>query len=146
MKEYSLFSDGSIYPNPNGIGTWCYVLIDEDGKEVMKSGWESPSTNNRMEMKGVIEGLRSLPRGSKVTVYTDSQYVCNPFLLGWIKKWRKDDWTGKKDLKNKDMWKIMWQYVQWHDVSWEWVKGHADNKYNNLCDEVAGELRKELSS
>ncbi len=97
-----------------------------------------------MELMAVIKGLESLTRSVEVKIITDSQYVKNAFTQGWLKSWKKNNWktSTKEDVKNKDLWLVLSSLVENHNVSWEWVKGHSGNKYNDICDTIAREAIK----
>lgn len=143
MKEVELYTDGACSGNP-GMGGYGIVLIYK-GIQKEFSGFEKETTNNRMELTAVIEGLRKLKENCKVTIYTDSAYVCNAFENGWIENWKANNWktSNKKDVLNKDLWlNLMWELSK-HEVKWVKVKGHSDNELNNLCDKLAvNEIKK----
>lgn len=137
MKKIDLYTDGACSGNP-GPGGWGAVLI-YNKHEKQLSGYMNDTTNNRMEMFAVIKGLATLKRPCRVNIYSDSAYLVNAFRQGWIDKWQVNNWkTSKKtDVDNKDLWLQLLAYVKTHDVAWHKVKGHATNKYNNICDELA---------
>ena len=143
MKEVELYTDGACSGNP-GMGGYGIVLIYK-GVQKEFSGFEKETTNNRMELTAVIEGLRKLKESCKVTIYTDSAYVCNAFENGWIENWKANNWktSNKKDVLNKDLWlNLIWELSK-HEVKWVKVKGHSDNELNNLCDKLAvNEIKK----
>ena len=143
MKEVELYTDGACSGNP-GMGGYGIVLIYK-GIQKEFSGFEKETTNNRMELTAVIEGLRKLKECCKVTIYTDSAYVCNAFENGWIENWKANNWktSNKKDVLNKDLWlNLIWELSK-HEVKWVKVKGHSDNELNNLCDKLAvNEIKK----
>lgn len=143
MKEVELYTDGACSGNP-GMGGYGIVLIYK-GVQKEFSGFENETTNNRMELTAVIEGLRKLKESCKVTIYTDSAYVCNAFENGWIENWKANNWktSNKKDVLNKDLWlNLIWELSK-HEVKWVKVKGHSDNELNNLCDKLAvNEIKK----
>lgn len=137
MKHVEIYTDGACSGNP-GPGGWAAVLLyKETEKEI--SGFVKETTNNRMELTAVIEGLNILKQSCKVTIYSDSAYVCNAFLQGWIISWELNGWkTSKKTpVENQDLWKLLVNCTKDHQVTWVKVKGHSDNKYNNRCDELA---------
>ncbi len=143
MKKIDLYTDGACSGNP-GPGGWGAVLIYK-GTEKELSGYNRNTTNNRMELFAVIQGLISIKEACEVTVYTDSAYVCNAFAKDWITSWQNNNWrtSSKKDVMNQDLWKMLLVAMQPHKVSWVKVKGHSDNKYNNICDKLAtGEIAK----
>ncbi len=137
MKHVEIYTDGACSGNP-GPGGWAAVLLYK-GTEKEISGFVKETTNNRMELTAVIEGLNILKQSCKVTVYSDSAYVCNAFLQGWIISWELNGWkTSKKTpVENQDLWKLLMNCAKDHQVTWVKVKGHSDNKYNNRCDELA---------
>lgn len=143
MKKIDLYTDGACSGNP-GPGGWGAVLLYK-GHEKQISGYNRDTTNNRMEMFAVIMGLKELKEGCEVTVYTDSAYVFNAFDKDWITDWISLGWRtkGKKDVANQDLWKMLLSVMAIHKVNWVKVKGHSDNKYNNICDKLAvGEIEK----
>jgi len=137
MKKIDLYTDGACSGNP-GPGGWGCVLIYKN-KEKQLSGFQKEATNNRMELLAIIKGLHAIKMSCIVTVYTDSAYVCNAFANGWIIAWQANGWKtkGKDDVKNQDLWKELLNQMKSHEVKWQKVKGHADNKYNNICDKLA---------
>jgi ribonuclease HI len=140
MKEVTLYTDGACSGNP-GPGGWGAVLMFGDQRKEF-SGGEAPTTNNRMELLAVIEGLRKLNQPCKVTVYSDSAYLVNAFLQKWIDGWQRNGWTTsnkKKPVENQDLWKALLEQMAIHEVSYVKVKGHSDNVWNNRCDELARE-------
>ena len=132
-----MYTDGACSYNP-GPGGYGIVLI-YNGIEKQFSGFNESTTNNRMEITAVIEGLRKLKEPCEVTIYTDSAYTMNAFELGWLEDWQKKNWKNsqKKDVLNKDLWQDLLAEMEKHQISWVKVKGHSDNKYNNLCDKLA---------
>jgi len=108
------------------------------GKEKELSGGERSTTNNRMELTSVIAALEALREPCEVSLYTDSQYVANAINLGWLKSWRKMGWKRKGgEIKNPDLWIKLEPLLETHKVKFIWVKGHAENQYNNRCDKLA---------
>lgn len=136
MKKVSIYTDGACSGNP-GPGGWGAILIyGERLKEL--SGGEPATTNNRMELTGVITALQSLKEPCKVDLYSDSQYVVNSINEGWLTNWQKKGWRRKEGpVKNIDLWLTLVPLLELHDISFNWVKGHAENEYNNRCDELA---------
>ncbi len=135
----TLYTDGACSGNP-GPGGWGCILIYGDYKRKL-SGYENLTTNNRMELMAVIKGLECLTRVMAIKIITDSQYVKNAFTQGWIKNWKKNHWktSTKEEVKNKDLWLILDALVAKHEVTWEWVKGHSGDVYNDYCDKIARE-------
>lgn len=142
MKEIVLYTDGACSGNP-GIGGWGAILFYK-GKDKILSGGEESTTNNRMELMAVIKGLEAIKEGCKVDIYSDSAYVVNAFLQGWVDKWLLNGWKSSKGkVLNIDLWQRLLAEMERHEVSWHKVKGHADNENNNKCDTLArGEIEK----
>ena len=139
MNQVLLYTDGACSGNP-GPGGYAAILVCGPHEKVIKGG-EAETTNNRMELLAVIEGLRCLKDKCRVTVYSDSSYVINSFTKGWIYGWKKAGWKRKDGpLKNVELIKELYNLSLQHDITWEWVKGHADNDYNNRCDKLAVEM------
>jgi ribonuclease HI len=137
MKKVHIYTDGSSRGNP-GPGGYGTILMSGEHKKELSEGFKK-TTNNRMELMAVIVGLEKLNAPCEVEVFSDSKYVINAMLKGWIHGWRKKGWVkaDKKPLKNTDLWKRLYEAMQAHDVKWNWVKGHAGNKYNERCDYLA---------
>lgn len=133
MKEVQIYTDGACRGNP-GHGGWGTILVYGKHEREL-SGGERETTNNRMELTAVIEGLSALKYPCKVTVYSDSKYVVEAFLSDWISGWKKSGW--KKGLKNPDLWERLYGLTEIHDVSFVWVKGHNGHDYNERCDRLA---------
>lgn len=142
MKKIDLYTDGGCSGNP-GIGGWGAILI-YNGIEKIISGGDNNTTNNRMELTAVIKGLQALKEGCQVDIYSDSAYVVNAFLQGWIDSWVVNNWKSSKgQVQNIDLWQQLLDLLKKHDVKWHKVKGHADNVNNNRCDKLArGEIDK----
>ena len=137
MKKVEIYTDGACSNNP-GQGGWGVVLIYKNIEKKM-SGYEKETTNNAMEMTAAIKGLEALNESCDVILYSDSAYLINAFNLGWIHKWKRLGWkrTPKDELKNKELWMRLDELSSYHNVKFVKVKGHSDNKYNNLCDRMA---------
>lgn len=136
-KRVTLYTDGACSGNPGAGGWGAVLLFGEHKKEI--SGGEKETTNNRMEISAVIEGLKQLKFPCKVDVYSDSAYTVNAFTEGWIYGWEKGGWKkadGKRVL-NDDLWKTLLSLTRVHEVTFHKVKGHSDNELNNRCDELA---------
>ncbi len=146
MKKVILYTDGACSGNP-GIGGWGALLMFK-GVEKRISGAESSTTNNRMEMTAVIEGLKSLKEPCEVEVYSDSAYTVNAFENGWIYSWEKNGFkkADNKPVLNTDLWQILLQLTRVHKVRFIKVKGHADNEYNNICDKLATDAVKNFKN
>ena len=145
MKKVTLYTDGACSGNP-GAGGYGGILM-YNGIEKEYSGFESETTNNRMELMAVIMGLKKLKENVEIDIYSDSAYVINAFTQGWIENWILNNWKNaqKKPVSNDDLWKELLTLITPHKVTWNKVKGHADNPYNNRCDQLAtGEIKKHL--
>lgn len=137
LKEIEMYSDGACSgnPGPGGYG----VILRYKGNEKELSGGEEDTTNNRMELMGVITGLETLKEPCHVTIYTDSQYVVNGITKGWAASWKANGWK-KKDKKpalNSDLWDRLLNQVERHQVDFVWIKGHAGHPENERCDRLA---------
>lgn len=142
MKEVTIYTDGACSGNP-GPGGWCAILIYKGIKKVLK-GFERYTTNNRMELKAVVEALKALKEPCKVVIYSDSAYIVNAVNQNWIERWQKNGWktSEKEEVKNIDLWNELTELLKIHKVTFEKVKGHADNELNNLCDQIARSMIK----
>lgn len=144
MKEVEIYTDGACSGNP-GMGGWGVILLYK-GNEKVLSGFEEETTNNRMELKAAIEGLKALKEPCRVKLYSDSAYLVDALTKGWLWAWKKNGWARGKDreeLKNIDLWQEIDALIHRHEVEWVKVKGHSDNEYNNRCDKLAtGEIAK----
>ncbi len=137
-----LFTDGACSGNP-GPGGWAYIVRHpESGKEVEGVGGEPATTNNRMELMAVIEGLRAIKKSSRVEIYSDSQYVLNG-LNEWLDQWKARGWrtAAKKPVKNLDLWQELDDLRTNHDLSFHWIRGHNEHPENERCDRMAVEQR-----
>lgn len=135
--KVEMFTDGACSGNP-GPGGWG-VLLRCKGKEKQLSGGERETTNNRMELTAVIEGLKALKMPCDVVLTTDSKYVSDALTKGWAKSWRENGWK-KKDKKpalNPDLWEELLRLYETHNVEIVWVKGHAGHPENEICDSLA---------
>ena len=144
MDKVIIYTDGACSGNP-GPGGWGSILMMGENKREI-SGGKKDTTNNVMELTAVIEALKLLKRPCKVDLYSDSAYVVNAFLQNWIWGWIKNSWknSNKEDVKNKELWQELLSLTKIHDVTFHKVKGHADNEYNNRCDELARNAIKSL--
>ena len=136
MKTVILYTDGACSGNP-GPGGWAAIL--RYGKAVRElSGGEAETTNNRMELMGVIKGLKALKEKCAVELWSDSQYIVNALNNGWLRDWKRRGWKRRDgELKNAELWQELDGLLAKHAVSAHWVKGHADDEFNNRCDALA---------
>jgi ribonuclease HI len=141
LRHVHLFTDGACSGNP-GKGGWGFVLRDlQSQKEKEGSGAEQETTNNRMELKAVIEGLKALSRPCRVSLYSDSNYVLNG-LKEWMPNWKKNNWRRKsgsrwEEVKNADLWKELDSLQSIHKISFHHIKGHSGHPENERCDQLA---------
>lgn len=137
-----MYTDGACSGNP-GPGGWAYTL-EWNGKLKEGSGGAPDTTNNRMEMQAIIEGLRALQKPCEVTICSDSALIINAFTQGWIENWKKRGWkkADKKPVENIDLWHDMLEAIGNHTIIWKKVKGHASDARNNRVDELAVQASK----
>lgn len=137
MKKVIIYTDGACSYNP-GPGGWGAILMFGSAKKEL-SGGQDNTTNNQMELTAVIEALKALKEQCEVDIYTDSAYVCNAFLQDWISGWILRGWRNakKEQVANQDLWQELIKLTEEHKVTFHKVKGHADNQFNNRCDELA---------
>lgn len=143
MKKVKIYTDGACSGNP-GKGGWGAVLFYRDEKREI-SGYEENTTNNKMELTAAIKALERLKEPCEVELYSDSAYLVNAFLEGWLTKWQMNGFksSNKKPVQNVDLWQKLIELNNIHKITWIKVKGHADNVYNNRCDALAtGEIAK----
>lgn len=141
MKTIELYTDGACSGNP-GPGGWGVILRyegEDQRYEKELSGGEDHTTNNRMELMGVIRGLEALKQPCIVELYSDSKYVIDALEKGWAKGWQRRGWikSDKKPAQNPDLWEQLLSLCDRHTMHYHWVKGHAENPLNNRCDEMA---------
>jgi len=136
MKHVQLITDGACLGNP-GPGGWAYILRYGEHKREM-AGSDPATTNNRMELRAAIEGMRALREPCEVEVVTDSEYLKNG-ITKWIHGWKRNGWktASKKPVINQDLWNELDKEASRHQVHWTWTKGHANHSDNNRCDELA---------
>jgi ribonuclease HI len=145
LKELIIYTDGACSGNP-GPGGWGAVLFYGNNRKEI-SGGAAHTTNNRMEIMAVIEALRLLKEPCRISVYSDSAYVVNCFNQNWIRGWMRNGWKNSKNqpVENQDLWQLLWEQMNIHQVTYLKVKGHSDNQWNNRCDELAREAIKRLA-
>ena len=144
MKKIQLITDGACLGNPGRGGWACILRYNGHKKELW--GSEPHTTNNRMELRAAIEGLRALKEDCKVEVVTDSEYVKNG-ITTWIHNWKRKGWmtAAKKPVVNQDLWQDLDAEVNRHKTTWSWTKGHASHADNNRCDELATQAARDQS-
>ena len=143
-EKVIIYTDGACSGNP-GPGGWGAILMYKGAKKEISGGMKE-TTNNIMEITAVVEALKCLKVESEVQVYSDSAYTVNAFNQGWIYNWMKNGWrtSGKEPVKNKELWQELYALTKKHKVEFIKVKGHADNEFNNRCDEMAREAIQKL--
>ncbi|MCL2013568.1 MAG: ribonuclease HI [Oscillospiraceae bacterium] len=144
MKDVSIYTDGACKGNP-GPGGWSAVLVCEN-REKRLCGGEKETTNNRMELTAVIKGLEAIIKPCRITVYSDSKYVVDSIQKGWARSWKSRGWkkADKSPALNIDLFDRLLEYLDKYEVNFVWVKGHAGNRYNELCDQMAVEAAEEM--
>ena len=144
MEKVIIYTDGACSGNP-GPGGWGAILMYNGNKKEI-SGAKNNTTNNVMELTAALEGLKMLKFQCEVELYSDSAYLVNSFSQGWIYNWKKNNWktASKEPVKNKEIWEEIYNLTQIHKVKFIKVKGHADNEFNNRCDEMARNAIKTL--
>lgn len=137
MEKVIIYTDGACSGNP-GPGGWGSILMYKENKKEISGRLEN-TTNNVMELTAVIEALKLLKFPCEVELYSDSAYVVNAFNQKWIYGWLKNGWknSSKEQVKNKELWQELYELTKTHKITFIKVKGHADNEYNNRCDELA---------
>ncbi len=139
-REVDIYTDGACSGNP-GPGGWAAILINGEHEKVL-SGHDPQTTNNRMELTAVIEGLKALKYPCKVTIYSDSAYLVNAIRQGWLDKWQRQGWmrgNPRQPVLNVDLWKELLKYMNIHDVTFKKVRGHAGHPLNERADRIAVE-------
>lgn len=146
MKEVTIYTDGACSGNP-GPGGWGAVLCYK-GTEKELSGGEAMTTNNRMELTAAVSALKALKEPCRVYLYSDSKYLVDSLMKGWVIVWEKRGWVkaDKKPALNADLWQELLRLDKVHEITYHWVKGHADDDYNNRCDELAVARRDEYAA
>ena len=143
VQNITIYTDGACSGNP-GPGGWAALLMYKSHRKQLTGG-ALHTTNNRMELTAALEALRHLKKPCQVQLHTDSAYLANAFNRHWLDVWQRSGWktAGKKPVENKDLWEPLLQESTRHRITWIKVKGHADNKFNNLVDEAAVAAMKE---
>jgi len=138
-----IYCDGACSKGTGGYG----ILLMSGSHQKEISGAAPATTSNRMELTAAIKALEALKKPSVVTLRTDSQYLCNAFNKRWIANWTRNQWTTHRGtpVLNRDLWETLIVQTQRHQVTWEWVRGHGDDEYNNRCDELAVAARKQYA-
>lgn len=145
MKTVEIYTDGACSGNP-GPGGWGAILRYKDIERTL-SGGEAMTTNNRMELLGVIRALEALREPCAVELWSDSKYVIDGLEKGWAKSWRARGWvkSDKKPALNVDLWERLLELTDKHEMRYHWVRGHAENAYNNRCDALAVAAREKFA-
>ena len=141
--KYKIYTDGACSGNP-GPGGWAAIILINNEIKEMFFGNEKNTTNNQMELLATIKAIQKFKKKSEISIFTDSTYVRDGITI-WIKQWEKNGWktASRKPVKNKNLWKKLKNLSSKHSIKWIWVKGHAQDKYNNLVDELAqGAIKK----
>ncbi len=136
MKTVKIYTDGACRGNP-GLGGWGVLLVFKDQEKEICGG-DVNTTNNKMELKAAIEGLKALTEPCLVELTTDSKYVMRG-ITEWIENWKKNNWknANKKPVKNKELWIELYDLKSEHQINWNWVKGHAGHRENEIADQLA---------
>ena len=144
MKQVTIYTDGACSGNP-GPGGWAAILRYGEAEKVL-SGGEAQTTNNRMELQGVIHALQALKEPCAVELWSDSRYVVDALEKGWAVSWRDHGWrkADKKPALNVDLWEILLPLAEVHELRCHWVRGHAENEFNNRCDALAVQEREKF--
>lgn len=139
----TIYTDGACKGNPGrgGWGAW----LSSNGHEKELFGGERLTTNNRMELTAAVRALEALAEPARVTIVTDSEYLKKAFTDGWLARWQRNGWrtAGRQPVKNQDLWQRLLQLTSFHDVSWEWTRGHAGHEQNEIVDRLALSARRQ---
>lgn len=135
--KVTIYTDGACSGNP-GVGGYCAILKCGQAEKII-SGSEQHTTNNRMELTSVIEGLKALRHPCDVDIVTDSKYVCDAVNRGWLSDWKQNGWTKKnrKPVLNIDLWMELDSQIKTHNITFKWIKGHSGHIENERCDKIA---------
>ena len=139
-----IYTDGACSGNP-GIGGWGVVILQHGYDPIFLNGGDNNTTNNRMELSATINALQHFKNKQDIKIITDSKYVKDG-IQSWIKNWKKNGWktAAKKPVKNKELWIELDEMIAKHNITWEWTKGHAGNKYNEKADYLARRYIEEI--
>lgn len=145
-QKIELYTDGACSGNP-GPGGWCAILKYKEREKVLTGG-DYNTTNNRMELLAVINGLNELNHSCDVTVYSDSKYICDAFTLHWFECWKNNEWRkfNGKSILNPDLWQKLDEAMADNDVRFVWVEGHSGHTENERCDKIAVETSKKFKN
>ena len=137
-NKIKIYTDGACSGNPGNGGWGAVVIYSDRDEEKHLSGADKLTTNNKMELIATIQSLKLIKKPNEIEIYTDSQYVKNGISL-WIINWKNNGWKTekKKPVANKELWIELDEIVQFHNVTWFWVKGHSGNHYNEIADQLA---------
>ena len=140
----TIYTDGACSGNP-GVGGWGVVIIEDNKNEFFLNGGDKNTTNNKMELTAAIKALKTFEKKSTITLITDSKYVKDG-IHSWIQNWKKNGWktAAKKPVKNKELWIELDELIARHNITWEWVKGHAGNIHNEKADYLARRYIEEI--
>ncbi len=138
MSKFKIYTDGSCLGNP-GAGGYAAIILDEAGRSEKFCGGESYTTNNRMELMAAIVALKKISNGDSAELFTDSSYLRNAFTQNWLANWKRRGWilSNGKSVKNQDLWMTLDALISSRNVNFNWVRGHAGDTYNELCDKLA---------
>jgi len=146
MAKYVLYTDGSCDISKFGEGAWAYAIVNPETGELVRSGAARVmrTTNNRMELQAIVEGLKQFRKDTSVEVISDSAYVVNCFLQKWYVKWRQNNWYASSGpVKNPDLWKELLSLAESFTtpITWTHIRGHQGNKWNEYCDKLCTQVR-----
>lgn len=141
----SIYTDGACSGNP-GIGGWGVVILIDNKNPIYLNGGQSETTNNRMELVAAIKAVTYFNEKKELTIFTDSKYLKDG-IESWIQKWKNNGWktANKKPVKNKDLWIELDNEIDKHNVKWNWIKGHANNEFNEKADFLARKYIEEVN-
>lgn len=144
QDQVTIYSDGGADPNP-GVGGWAAIVLEGSGEKIL-TGHEAYTTNNRMELRAAIAALQALIRPSVVEFHTDSQYV-RKGITEYLPQWVQRDWktTSGRPVKNDDLWRELNALARKHQITWQWVRGHSGNRYNERVDQLARAARQSIA-